>query len=73
MVSTEPTSCLEQIGHTAGLVWHTLDTHGPQSLTKLAKTIDAPRDVVMQAVGWLAREEKLDIQETKRGRIASLR
>lgn len=73
MVTAEPTSCQEQIGQTAGLVWRTLDTHGPQSVTKLAKMIDAPRDVVMQAVGWLAREAKLDIQETKRGRIVSLR
>ena len=69
----EPTSCLEQIGQTAGLVWHTLDKHGPQSITKLAKMIDAPRDIVMQAVGWLAREEKLEIKEIKRGRIVSLR
>jgi hypothetical protein len=55
------------------LVWHALDEHGPQSVTKLAKTIPAPRDIVMQAVGWLAREEKLDIDETRRGRIVSLR
>ena len=69
----EPTSCLEQIGQTAGLVWLALDEHGPQSITKLAKMIDAPRDIVMQAVGWLAREEKLEIKEIKRGRIVSLR
>ena len=73
MVTDEPNSCLEQIGQTAGLVWHTLDKHGPQSITKLAKMIDAPRDIVMQAVGWLAREEKLEIKEIKRGRIVSLR
>jgi hypothetical protein len=73
MVSDEPTSCLEQIGQTAGLVWHALDEHGPQSVTKLAKMVSAPRDIVMQAVGWLAREEKLDINETRRGRIVSLR
>jgi hypothetical protein len=73
MVTDEPNSCLEQIGQTAGLVWHALDKHGPQSITKLARSIDAPRDVVMQAVGWLAREEKIDIKETKRGRSVSLR
>jgi hypothetical protein len=73
MVTAEPISCLEQIGQTAGLVWHALDERGPQSLSKLGKTIDAPRDIVMQAIGWLAREEKIDIRETKRGRIVSLR
>jgi hypothetical protein len=73
MSTAESTSCLEQIGHTAGVVWHLLDEKGPQSLSKLAKTVDAPRDTVMQAVGWLAREEKLCIEETKRGRTVSLR
>ena len=32
-----------QIGEMAGLVWHTLEEHGPQSLAKLVKLIDAPR------------------------------
>jgi hypothetical protein len=27
----------------------------------------------MQAIGWLAREDKIEITETKRGRILSLR
>ena len=66
-------SCLEQIGQTAGLVWHALDEHGPQSLAKLTKSIDAPRDLVMQAVGWLAREDKVWIGETKRVRTIGLR
>lgn len=73
MVTDEPASCREQIGETAGLVWHALDEHGPQSITKLAKMVDAPRDIVMQAVGWLAREEKIDVSVTKRGRSISLR
>jgi hypothetical protein len=37
------------------------------------KEIDAPRDVVMQALGWLAREEKLDIEEDGRTRTVSLK
>jgi hypothetical protein len=35
--------------------------------------IDAPRDQVMQSVGWLAREEKITIEEATRGRIIALR
>lgn len=64
---------ITQIGETAGIVWHTLVEEGPLSCAKLAKTIDEPRDVVMQAVGWLAREEKVDIEETSRGRVVLLR
>jgi len=66
-------SCLEQIGQTAGLVWQTLNEQGPQSLAKLVKSIDAPRDLVIQAVGWLAREDKVWIEDSKRGRMIGLR
>ena len=63
----------EQIGETAGKVWRLLEEGGPHSYSKLIKEIDEPRDLVLQAIGWLAREDKLDIQETKRGRMLSLR
>lgn len=66
-------SCIGQIGETAGQVWHTLDVNGPLSITKLLKQVDAPRDTVMQAIGWLAREDKVDIDETSRGRVVVLR
>jgi len=59
---------IDQIGETAGLVWQCLDLEESISMTQLIKSIDAPRDVVMQAVGWLAREEKIEIDETTRGR-----
>jgi hypothetical protein len=62
-----------QIGEMAGLVWHALEEHGPQSLAKLVKLIDAPRDAIMQALGWLAREDKITIDETSRGKIVTLR
>jgi hypothetical protein len=65
--------CVAQIGEMAGLVWKTLDENGPLSLAKLVKQIDAPRDTIMQALGWLAREEKLSIEDTSRGKIVSLR
>jgi len=65
-------SAVQQIGETAGSVWHALDEYGPQSLAKLVERVGGNRDVVMQAVGWLAREGKIDIAETKRGRVVSL-
>jgi len=66
-------SRIGQIGETAGLVWHVLEQGGPMTLAKLTKQIEAPRDVVMQAVGWLAREGKVEIEEAKRRRTISLR
>jgi hypothetical protein len=71
--ATENSICVVQIGAVAGQVWHALEEEGPLSMAKLVKLIDAPRDSVMQAIGWLAREDKLDIEETSRGRVVSLR
>ena len=65
--------CVLQIGDLAGIVWKTLDENGPLSLAKLVKHIDAPRDTIMQALGWLAREDKLTIEDTNRGKIVALR
>ncbi len=61
------------IGETAGAIWHTLNDQGPLSLAKLVKTVGAPRDQVMQGVGWLAREGKVEIEETSRGRVVVLK
>jgi hypothetical protein len=70
-----PASPLQQIGETAGAVWHALRKHGPLSLAKLVETVGANRDVVMQAIGWLAREDKLgpDRDETGANRVAPRR
>jgi hypothetical protein len=65
--------CIEQIGMKAGEIWHALHKHGPMSLAKLVERIGGNRDTVMQGIGWLACERKLEITETKRGRIVSLR
>jgi DNA-binding IscR family transcriptional regulator len=72
MATAEFTDCLQQVGEVAGEVWHCLSHQGPMSNAKLAKEIDAPRDVVMQAVGWLAREGKVMIIEGSRGRTIEL-
>jgi len=64
---------VQQIGETAGAVWHILNDQGPQSLAKLVERVGGNRDLVMQGIGWLAREGKLEIAETKRGKVVSLK
>jgi hypothetical protein len=54
----------EAIGDCAGAVWSCLNDNGPQPLAKLKKSIDAPSDLVLAAVGWLAREGKLSFEST---------
>jgi len=73
METPPPNACVLEIGETAGLVWNVLNKSGPTSLAKLVKKLGKPRDLTMQALGWLAREEKLDIQEHRNSRIISLR
>ena len=63
---------VDQIGETAGLIWHTLAENGPTPITRLIKNVEAPRDLVMQGIGWLAREEKIAVSEESRTRIISL-
>ncbi len=72
-MATAQHCCLDQIGDTAGSVWRRLDEDGPRTLGQLAKEVDAPRDVIMQAVGWLAREDKLSIDEDRNKKIVALR
>lgn len=63
----------ELIGESAGEVWRVLAERGPQSLASLKKASDAPGDLVVLAVGWLAREEKLAFETNGRTAIISLR
>jgi hypothetical protein len=73
MSEADSISLVVQIGHTAGTVWKALTDNGPLSLAKLVKMVGEPRDTVMQAVGWLAREDKINLEDQGRSRIVSLR
>jgi hypothetical protein len=43
------------------------------SMAKVVKAAGQPRDTVMLALGWLAREDKINIEEDGRTRMVSLR
>jgi len=55
----------EEIGFTAGKTWEVLRNKGEVELTKLPRMLDESAAVVYQAVGWLAREDK--IKYSKKG------
>lgn len=73
MATAAPISHVAHIGETAGAVWEVLTENGPLTMAKLVKAVGGPRDVVMQALGWLAREGKIWIEEDGRRRVVSLR
>jgi len=64
---------IKKIGETAGLVWNFLRTNGDTSLTALEKGVEAPKTMVSMAVGWLAREGKVELKDEKRVVRISLR
>ena len=55
-----------EIGKTAGDVWQVLHKEGEVTLAKLKKSIPARDEVLLMALGWLAREDQLAI--TSKGR-----
>lgn len=73
MATVAPVHTVAHIGETAGMVWGVLVKNGPMSMARLVKAVGKPRDTVMQALGWLAREDKVWIEEDGRTRIVSLR
>jgi hypothetical protein len=63
----------EQVGETAGKIWHLLDETGPQTLAQIKKKFDGSSEVAVFALGWLAREDKVDISQDKKSFKVALR
>jgi len=73
MTTAATGGCIARIGKAAGTVWTVLAAEGPLSMTRLVKATGEPHDVAMQALGWLAREDKILIEEKGRSRFVSLK
>jgi len=63
----------EQVGETAGKIWHLLDDSGPQTLAQIKKKFNGSGEVAVFALGWLAREDKVDISQDKKSFKVALR
>ena len=50
----------ENIGMTAGRIWERLRTDGELNLSQLPKILNENSVLVYQALGWLAREDKIE-------------
>ncbi len=57
---------IPKIGETAGAVWKFLGQKGEANLTQLKKGVKADPNLILQAIGWLAREDKLRIAKKDR-------
>lgn len=59
-----------EIGNAAGIIWRYLDQHGEMPLSKLKQGTKLSDQLLLMAVGWLAKEEKLNFM--KEGRTLKL-
>ncbi len=57
---------INSIGNTAGKVWKYLEEKGEANLAQLKKGVKADQNLILQAIGWLAREDKLLIEQKGR-------
>jgi winged helix-turn-helix protein DUF2582 len=49
-----------EIGDAAGTIWQYLDKHGETTLSSLRQRVKLSEQMVLMAIGWLAREGKLN-------------
>lgn len=55
-----------------GYVWKFLEDEGEASISSISDAVDAPRSKVNMAIGWLAREDKLEFVDQGRGTLVKL-
>lgn len=63
----------DTIGEVAGEVYEFLEDNGDTSVSGVTKGVDAPGTKVYMAMGWLAREGKLEFIDKKRGNAVRLK
>lgn len=52
----------EQVGEAAGKVWQALSEHGELEFLQLVKLVQESDKLVHQSLGWLAREDKIEMR-----------
>jgi hypothetical protein len=63
------TNLTTKIGGDAGLVWKTLNTFGENDVSKIAKYAQIEPNEAQAALGWLAREDKIDVKHGRNQQI----
>lgn len=52
------------IGKIAGEIWHYLDEHGEVSVAEIKFSLGYSNSLIFLALGWLARENKINLLES---------
>lgn len=62
----------EKVGETAGQIWNLLKKKGEVNMAELPKLLQEKSNVVHQAIGWLARENKIEYRTAATKTFVSL-
>jgi len=62
-----------KIGETAGKVWNVLSEKGDITITQLTKETKEDGFFVAAAIGWLAREDKINVYARGKSKRVTLR
>jgi hypothetical protein len=62
----------DRIGEIAGKIWTTLGEKQSMDILKLPKILKEREEIVYQALGWLAREDKIKYYTKERKTFVSL-
>lgn len=63
---------IEKIGNNAGKVWTVLDEAGRQNVKEVKKTTKLTDKDLYAAIGWLAREGKISLEEAEKELYSTL-
>lgn len=63
----------EIAGKTAGDIWKFLKDNGPTTALKLKSALNVSNGLLHLGLGWLAREDKIDIAEHEHTLMISLK
>jgi len=61
----------DKIGIAAGIVWRFMNQNGSTTVSQLKKSVQLTPSMVDRAIGWLAREGK--IEEVQQGKSVVLK
>jgi hypothetical protein len=62
----------EKVGETAGQIWDLLKKKGEVNMAELPRLLKEKSTVVYQAIGWLARENKIEYRTAATKTFVSL-
>jgi predicted HTH transcriptional regulator len=63
----------EVIGNAAGKIWKFLNENGEASVTKVTTETGINKNDIQRAIGWLLKEDKLQIEMKGRAETLSLK